>query len=203
MAENSGIEWTHRTYNPWIGCSMVSPACDHCHAEAQNNHRKCAEGWGPHAARKRTKTRSNLKTWDKKAGELGIRYRVLCASLADIGDNHKSIDQEWRRQLVEDIRQYTNLDFRLLTKRPQNIAKLYPDLMENWPRNAWIGTTVENQAEADRRIPHLLELPAHVRFLSVEPLLGPIDLEYPKSIWPAFNTRIRTKLSRIGVTRIP
>ncbi|EFO33809.1 phage Gp37Gp68 family protein [Roseibium sp. TrichSKD4] len=199
MAENSNIEWCHHTYNPWIGCSKVSPACDHCYAETQNNHRKWAEGWGPHAARKRTKTRSNLQKWDKKANELGVRYRVFCASLADIGDNHRSIDPIWRRQLVGDIRQYTNLDILLLTKRPQNIPTLYPDLMEDWPSNAWIGTTVENQVEADRRIPRLLKLPAPVRFASVEPLLGPVDLTslpygMPIGNAPSYQDALRGKI---------
>lgn len=183
MAETK-IEWAHFTHNPWIGCTKLSPACDFCYAETQNNHRKWAVGWGPHAPRKRTKTRSLLRVWDNVAADQGIRKRVFVASLADVGDNHRSIEPEWRRQLVDDIRECRNLDFLLLTKRPQNMPKLYPDMMEEWPSNAWMGTTVENQVEANRRIPDLIKIPAPVRFLSCEPLLEELDLGYPEELFP-------------------
>jgi protein gp37 len=176
MAETK-IEWAHFTHNPWIGCTKLSPACDNCYAETQNNHRKWAVGWGPHAPRKRTKTRSLLRLWNKVAAEQDTRKRVFVASLADVGDNHRSIEPEWRRQLVDDIRQCRNLDFLLLTKRPQNMPKLYPDMMEEWPSNAWMGTTVENQVEANRRIPDLFRIPAPVLFLSCEPLLSELVLD--------------------------
>jgi protein gp37 len=102
---------------------------------------------------------------------------VFCASLADVGDNHRSIAQEWRDELRELVAQTPNLIWLFLTKRPQNIARFYPQWMERWPENVWIGTTVENQTEADRRVPELLRLPAPVRFLSCEPLLGPLRLD--------------------------
>jgi protein gp37 len=182
MAENSGIEWTHHTYNPWIGCTRVSPACDHCYAEAWDRRgmQQKESRWGPHATRTRTKTRPNLRKWDQKAAELGVRYRVFCASLADIGDNHRSIEASWRRDLVADIRAFQNLDFLLLSKRPQNMPKLYPDLMEDWPVNAWMGASTENREEMLRRGDALAALPAHITFWSAEPLvgdLGPIPLD--------------------------
>lgn len=192
MAETA-IEWTATvlpdgtslpgyTFNPWIGCTKVSPGCDHCYAETQNDFRKWnAAGWGPHASRRRTSAgywRQPLK-WNREAEASGIRRKVFCASLADVFDNHGSITSGWRGDLWHLIARTPNLDWLLLTKRPQNIAKMLPDGYgappwgDGWP-NVWIGTTAENQAEADRRIPILLNTPAAVRFVSAEPLLGRI-----------------------------
>lgn len=177
--ENSKIEWTDHTFNPWIGCQKVSPGCDHCYAEAQDARwRPTDTRWGPHAGRTRTSAANWRKplAWDRAAHQTGTRPRVFCASLADVFDNHASIATEWRADLWQMIRATDDLDWLLLTKRPQNIAKMLPpDWADGWP-NVWLGTTVENQTEADRRIPHLLAVPAAVRFLSCEPLLGPVDL---------------------------
>lgn len=187
MAENSKIEWTDHTFNPWIGCTKVSAACDHCYAEAATPTRVMRaagrETWGPHAPRQRTSAANWKKPlqWNKQAQAEGRRFRVFCASLADVFDNHKSILPEWRADLWRLIFNTPHLDWLILTKRPQNIAKMLPDAWEaltpgkGWS-NVWLGTTVENQTEADRRIPRLLATPAAVRFLSVEPMLGPVDL---------------------------
>lgn len=175
MAENSGIEWTHHTFNPWIGCTKVSPACDHCYAEAWDN-RFNGERWGPHAARTRTKTWGNPVKWNRIAQEQGTRFRVFCASLADVADNHRSIKPEWRSDLQRLIDETPNLDWLLLTKRPQNFMRFYEWRNRPIPENIWLGTTVENQQEANRRIPYLLEVPASVHFVSCEPLIGPLDL---------------------------
>ncbi|WP_010137557.1 DUF5131 family protein [Oceanicola sp. S124] len=177
MAENSGIEWTTHTFNPWTGCTAVSPACDHCYAEGWAK-RSGHVQWGPHGARRRTKTWGNPVRWNKAAEGAAERPRVFCASLADVFDNHRSIEDAWRLDLWHLIDQTPNIDWLLLTKRPQNIVKFAP---ERWfiggiPRNVWLGTTVENQEEADRRIPHLIQCPARVRFLSCEPLLGPVSI---------------------------
>lgn len=183
MAENSKIEWTHHTFNPWIGCTKVSPGCDHCYAAAWDA--RWGNGWGPHQ-RRRTSAANWRKplAWDRDAAEAGIRARVFCASLADVFDNDGAITSGWRGDLWHLIHRTPNLDWLLLTKRPQNLARyLCPDEYGDlpiwgygWP-NVWLGTTVENQTEADRRIPHLLATPAAVRFVSAEPLLGPVDLE--------------------------
>jgi protein gp37 len=176
MAENSGIEWTHHTWNPWVGCTKISPACDHCYAEDWSK-RVGRDVWGPHADRQRTKTQGNPIKWNKRLEGTGQRERVFVASLADVFDNHKSIQQEWRDGMWRTIRECKNLDFLLLTKRPQNIKRYLPaDWGDGYP-NVWLGTTVENQIEADRRIPELLKIDAVVLFLSCEPLLGPVDLE--------------------------
>lgn len=176
MAENSKIEWTDHTFNPWVGCTKVSPGCDNCYAEGWAK-RGGQVGWGP-GQRKRTSAANWQRPfkWDREAEKAGERHRVFCASLADVFDNDRSIEPGWRPDLWHLIARTPNLDWLLLTKRPQNIAKMLPPSWGNgWP-NVWLGTTVENQDEADRRIPHLLAVPAAVRFLSCEPLLGPVNL---------------------------
>ena len=177
MAENSKIEWTHHTFNPWIGCQKVGPGCDHCYAEAMMDARLGRVEWGPHGARLRTSPanwRQPLK-WDRDAAAAGERRRVFCASLADVFDNHESIEDEWRHDLWRLIHATPHLDWMLLTKRPGNIRRYRPDYGDVQP-NIWLGCTVVNQDEADRDIPKLLAVPARVRFLSMEPLLGPVDL---------------------------
>lgn len=181
MAENTKIEWAHHTFNPWVGCSKVSPGCDNCYAEGWAK-RGGQVGWGP-GQRKRTSAANWQKPlkWDAAAKAAGERHRVFCASLADVFDNDGAITSGWHGDLWHLIARTPNLDWLLLTKRPQNIKKMLPEPYgapawgQGWP-NVWLGTTVENQAEADRRIPHLLAVPAAVRFLSCEPLLGPVVL---------------------------
>ena len=181
MAENSGIEWCDHTFNPWIGCTKVSPACDFCYAERLATGRMGRE-WGPKADRRRTKTWGSPVKWNRRAEAEGRRFRVFCASLADVFDNHRSIDPSWRQELWALIEATPHLDWLLLTKRPQNIARCIPTswhrsgVGKGFPRNVWLGVTVENQAEADRRIPLLWWYDVRVRFLSCEPLLGPIHL---------------------------
>lgn len=182
MGEDSNIEWTDHTFNPWIGCTKVSPGCDNCYAEKLATQR-LGVAWGPHAERRfaAESTWHHPARWNRKAQKEGRRARVFCASLADVFDNQ--VPDQWRLDLWHLIHQTPHLDWLLLTKRPQNIAAMlpqpatlgFPAWGEGWP-NVWLGTTVESQAEADRRIPHLLSVPARVRFLSCEPLLGPVNL---------------------------
>lgn len=175
MAKNSNIEWTHHTFNPWVGCTKISPACDNCYAEAWDK-RYGGAHWGAKAPRRRT-TQQNWKQplkWNAEAAAAGERHRVFCASLADVFDN--KAPQEWRNDLFDLIRATPHLDWLLLTKRPQNIAKMLPkDWGAGWS-NIWLGTTVENQTEAQKRIPALLAVPAKLHFLSCEPLLSALDL---------------------------
>lgn len=175
MGDTTAIEWAEKTFNPWIGCTKVSPACDNCYAERMDK-RWGNDRWVPGAKRTRT-SQANWKKpvkWNRDAAEQGVRYRVFCASLADVFDN--KVPDEWRADLWSLIAETPNLDWLLLTKRPQNIAKMLPDDWGDGYPNVWLGTTAENQEEADRRIPHLLAVPAIVRFLSCEPLLGPVYL---------------------------
>jgi protein gp37 len=176
MAENSGIEWTHHTFNPWTGCTKVSPACDHCYAEAWSKRSGHVE-WGPHGARRRTKTWGAPTKLNKALEGTGRRERIFCASLADVFDNHGSIDPSWRDELWDLIEATPNLDWLLLTKRPQNIKRYLPSYWLDKPReNVWLGATVEDQTEWDRRWPALASTPAKLRFISAEPLLGPIEM---------------------------
>lgn len=188
MAENTGIEWATHTFNPWIGCTKISPACDFCYAEVWDRrglHDRPSR-WGARAERTRTKTWGNPVKWNKQARAalaVGLpRPRVFCASLADVFDNHPSIQQSWRDDLWALIRETPNLDWLLLTKRPQNIAKFLPaDWGEGYP-NVWLGVTVENQVEFDRRVPILESIPARIRWLSMEPLLGRVDIRAAKGL---------------------
>ena len=180
MAENSNIEWTKHTFNPWIGCQKVGAGCDNCYAEVWDARglQGGATRWGPHAARTRTSPANWRKplAWDRAAKAAGERHRVFCASLADVFDNHATILPEWRADLWALIRATPNLDWMLLTKRPSNIAAMLPDDWGAGYPNVWLGCTVVNQAEADRDVPKLLVVPAAVWFLSMEPLLGPVTL---------------------------
>ena len=205
MAEDSSIEWTDHTFNPWIGCTKVSPGCANCYAEAQDRFRSWTpEGWGKGKPRKRTSAANWKKPlrWNEKAKKEGVRYRIFCASLADWLDDEVPV--VWLCELLELIRLTPHLDWLLLTKRPENWAKRHGELgdfldgdtssltqwLEGWymgydtPENVWIGTSVENQEQADHRITLLNSIPASVRFLSCEPLLEPVDLEYPESVFP-------------------
>lgn len=175
MGANTAIEWCDHTFNPWLGCTKVSPACDHCYAESWARRTGQAALW--QGERRRTSAanwRQPLR-WNRAAEAAGVRRRVFCASLADVFDNQVD-SSDWLEQLWTLIRATPSLDWLLLTKRPQNMRARLP---EDWGRgwsNVWLGTTVENQTEADRRIPALLSLPAKLHFLSCEPLLGPVDL---------------------------
>ena len=195
MAENSKIEWCHHTFNPWIGCTKVSPGCANCYAENQDSRWKhTAEGWGKGKPRKRT-SEANWKKplqWNKQAKKEGVRYRVFCASLADWLDDEIPI--EWLVDLLSLIRETPHLDWLLLSKRLENWKERIGDaafyartnggdmsMFCEWghgkpPQNVWLGTSVEDQKRADERIPHLISIPAKVRFLSCEPLLGPVDV---------------------------
>lgn len=177
MAENSKIEWTDHTFNPWIGCTKVGPGCDHCYAENQDKHRKWTPaGWGAGQPRKRTSVAywNNPLKWNRDAERKGVRYRVFCASLADVFDNE--VPDHWRTDLFSLIEATPNLDWLLLTKRISNAERMIPWRDKPWP-NVWLGATVVNQEEADRDIPKLLATRAAIRFLSIEPLLEAIVIE--------------------------
>lgn len=175
MAQNSKIEWTHHTFNPWWGCIKVSPACKHCYAESWAK-RVGMDLWGGKSPRRffsDAHWREPLK-WNREAEAAKERRRVFCASMADVFESRKELDS-WRARLWPLIEQTPWLDWLLLTKRPENIRKLAP-WGQNWPHNIWLGTTAENQLWAAKRIPALLENPAKVLFISAEPLLGFLDL---------------------------
>lgn len=176
MGEQTEISWTDHTFNPWIGCTKVSDGCKHCYAESLMDKRWGKVQWGPNGERKRTSDanwREPLK-WARKAFDtFGRKARVFCASLADIGEDRPELEP-WRADLCDLIRETRDrIDWQLLTKRPENLTRLFP---EDVLASCWLGTSTENQPTADERIPHMLRCPAAVRFLSVEPMLGPVDL---------------------------
>lgn len=185
MAENSKIEWTDHTFNPWIGCMKVSAGCDRCYAESLAKRYGWVE-WGQRKTetieasvgqRKRTSAANWKKPlqWAKVARGSGARPRVFCASLADVFDNQ--VDYRWRIDLFDLIGATPELDWLLLTKRPENIEKLLPTYwsVKAHP-NVWLGTTCEDQAAYDKRWPILRDIPAAVHFISYEPAIGPLRI---------------------------
>lgn len=171
MAENSKIEWTHHTFNPWIGCQEMSAACDHCYARVMNERWHWVKGWGPHGERKRTSAANWRlpRRWAKQAN--GTRPRVFCASLADVFDNQ--VPTEWRTDLFDLIAATPELDWLLLTKRPENLRRMFPT--GEWP-NIWLGTTCEDQEHYNKRYRLIAEIKVPVRFISYEPALGPLSI---------------------------
>lgn len=180
--ENSKIEWTDHTFNPWIGCTKVSDGCKFCYAESLMDHRYHKVRWGLTGTRHRTNAATWLSPvhWNKQAKVAGVRQKVFCASLADVFEDRPELE-EWRADLFKLIGQTPDLDWLLLTKRPEKAKEYQRTVLggKSFPFNAWLGTSVENQEQADKRIPILLETPAVIRFLSMEPLLGPVDLGLP------------------------
>lgn len=180
MGENSKIEWTDHTFNPWIGCQKVSAGCDHCYAETQNAFRKWNGGtWGPHAPRKRTSDANWNQPikWNEAAKRDGVRRRVFCASLADWLDNQAP--DEWRVDLAMVIDATPHLDWLLLTKRIENFWERAPWPTGEVPGNVWLGVTTEDQPNYNRRWTELAQIPCAFRFISYEPALGPLHLLPP------------------------
>ena len=250
MAENSSIEWCDHTFNPWRGCTKVSPGCAHCYAAREAVRFPSIRGtWGDSGTRIvavpdawkapvkwNRRARAAIDSWqiasDTWGGEAAMvdagfikprRPRVFCASLADVFEDWKgqlrfsadiapdgyvrarwdgrqmvrefeaSADEQGlalatmdnaREELFRLIEATPYLDWLLLTKRPENVMRMVPEhWREAFPPNVWMGTTVENQDMANKRIPELLKIPAKVRFLSCEPLLGHVDLCTVFDIW--------------------
>lgn len=235
MGENSPIEWTDHTWNPWTGCTRVSEACRNCYAESMARRFPHLGDWGPGAERKRTSEANWRKplAWNRKAQREALtcarcgldrasivhgscsafgadeahhfveapRPRVFCASLADWLDHEVPI--EWLADMLRVVHQTPNLDWLLLTKRPAlwrgrlqqaydealscddaGLAGCSDDCTRCWvgrwldgdpPRNVWLGCTAEDQRNFDQRVPELVRIPAVVHFLSVEPMLGPVN----------------------------
>lgn len=178
------ILWTDHTVNPGIyGCEEVSPACANCYA-ASMAHRLSAIGVYPDGI---TTRRTSGVHW---SGVVRVNYaaiatafaklpkrkpaRVFVTSMADLF--HADVPEAFHDAVFAEMESRPNLTFQVLTKRPERMAR-YATSIE-WPANVWAGTTVEDQRRADDRIPHLLRVPAGVRFLSMEPLLGAVDLAF-------------------------
>lgn len=175
MGEQTGIAWTDHTFNPWWGCTKVSEGCRNCYAETFSR-RTGQDVWGAGKPRRTfgAKHWNEPFKWNAAAEKAGRRARVFCASMADVFDAEAPAGELDRLWAV--IRETPWLDWQLLTKRPERIAaSLPPGWGPGWA-NVWLGTSVEDQRAAEERIPALASVPAQVRFLSCEPLLGPLDL---------------------------
>jgi len=221
MGDTTGIAWTDATFNCWIGCSKVNAGCKNCYAETLMDARYGRVAWGPKGTRMLTSPANWAKPlkWNRDAEKSGVRSRVFCASLADVfeewGDkpilDHRGITvvgpDGLQRSTMNDIRERLFklidatrwLDWQLLTKRPENILKMWPDcqrcngngrieMLEHCPQckgipakprreNVWLGTSVSDQETANQMIPELLKCRdlVPVLFVSAEPLLGPIE----------------------------
>lgn len=178
MGEKTEIAWCDSTFNAWIGCQKVSAGCDNCYAETLMDKRYHKVQWGPHGERKRT-SEANWKLplrWAKAARQSGTRPKVFCSSLADVFDNKAPAGA--RADLFRLIEATPELDWLLLTKRPENIGKMIDDCgwFRQIPRNVWLGTTCEDQAAYDRRWPILAQFNVRVRFISYEPAIGPLTI---------------------------
>lgn len=177
MAAETKIEWTDSTWSPWWGCTKVSAGCTNCYAEALDRRTKGGGGhWGAGAPRRvmsDTHWRQPVK-WNRAALAAGVRRRVF-PSMCDPFDVEAPASE--RARFFELIEQTRDLDWLLLTKRPELILEMIPARWRSaFPANAWVGTSVENQAAADVRVPELLAVPASLLFLSCEPMLGSVNL---------------------------
>lgn len=209
--ENSHIQWTDHTFNPWEGCTKVSPGCLNCYAEARNIRFSEGRNWGKGAPRRRTGLMSwnsprrwqreylkDLNDWRGHEALHGgsarypepVRPKVFCASLADWLD--PEIDPMWLADLLNLIAECSELNWLLLSKRPELWRQRMEDVTDvdgdnklawKWirgdaPANVWAMTSVEDQARANLRIRLLMEIPAKIHGLSVEPMLENIDFKF-------------------------
>jgi protein gp37 len=190
MAETT-IQWTATplpdgtlaqgfTFNPWIGCSRVSPACDACYADRGSRRLAAQHGlklWDDGSTRFFTGEDYWKKpaSWNRKAERLGVHLKVFCASYADVFEDRPELVKR-RERLFHMIEGTPWLDWLLLTKRPENMTRMaLRSWATGWPRNVWAGTTIEGEAQRKARVGELSLVPAAVRFVSCEPL---IDLPY-------------------------
>lgn len=202
MGQDSKIQWCHHTFNPWRGCTKVSAGCTNCYAETLSKRNPAVLGvWGDLGTRvvaSESMWRQPLR-WNDEARKSGERRRVFTASLADVFEDRPELVAP-RNRLFGLIVATPSLDWLVLTKRPETAVRYYQrkhmwlaaeayrdlvygpesevslgDGLAHWPpHNVWQGVSVEDQATADERIPHLLKIPAAVRFVSYEPALGPV-----------------------------
>lgn len=162
------IAWTNFSFNPWLGCVKVSDGCKNCYAESLTKNRMGLSVWGKDANRQRT-SEGNWKKplkWNKQAEETGQNL-VFCVSLADIFEDNAKLIQ-WRYDLFQLILQTPNLEWQILTKRPENINRLLPIEL---PQNVWLGTSVEDERVVERA-EILKTTNAKIKFISYEPAIG-------------------------------
>lgn len=172
MGQVTKIAWCDHTFNPWMGCRRVSPACEHCYAEWFVTHRMGKRVWGSNPRLRTTGPWKDIRTWNRDAEAAGEIRRVFCGSLMDIFEDYPQLEP-WRQEVWPVIRQSPWLFFLLLTKRPENIPRMLPPDLQG-AANVGLGTTVESN-EFLGRLDHLCNVPAVVHFVSCEPQLEAID----------------------------
>ncbi|MGN6557012.1 MAG: DUF5131 family protein [Solirubrobacterales bacterium] len=166
MADKSAIEWTEATWNPVTGCDQVSPGCAHCYAK------RFAERWKGipgHAYEQGFR----LKLWPQRLDH-PLRWRkprrIFVNSMSDLF--HEQVPDDYIARVFDMMVEADHHVFQVLTKREDRLRELAPDLP--WPSNIWMGVSIENRRFV-HRADALREVPASVRFISAEPLLGPLD----------------------------
>lgn len=166
MATKSSIEWTEMTWNPVTGCTKISQGCKHCYAERMAK-RLTAMG------SERYRNGFNI-TLHPDLVDVPRRWRtpkvVFVNSMSDLF--HDDIPLAYIQRVFATMKDCSHHTFQVLTKRGERLAELAPYLP--WPRNVWMGVSVEDSCVMDR-VKHLQSVPASVRFLSLEPLIGPLD----------------------------
>lgn len=180
MSETTKIEWTDATVNFWWGCTKVGPGCDHCYAEAWAQ--RFDEGlWGAGVPRRKVKSamptlaklQRGAERWEAQHGR---RRRVFLQSMSDLFD--KEVPDEWFAEAWTGIELASRLELQIVTKRISFVEKRLAG--RTWPQHAGLIISVVNQEEADRDIPRLLDLKSRLGIpwvgLSMEPLLGPVDV---------------------------
>jgi protein gp37 len=204
MGDTTDIGWCHRTFNGWIGCSAVSPACGGCYAAAQVKRWRGVKAgtdlWRRAGPRSVTSLRNWQKPlrWEREAAAGSPLTRVFASSLADVLEAHPALDAPYpglaaghpaaagpRQALFRLAAVTPNLQWLYLTKRPENLAKMVPPgWLEDWPPNVWVGTSVESR-QYTWRAEVLAGIPAAipVRFLSVEPLIEAVELPLTGIDW--------------------
>jgi protein gp37 len=178
VGEKTNIAWTTSTFNPWIGCTKVSPGCNNCYAESLN-HRWGDDNWGKGKPRRITADANWKKPlqWNREASGGGERYMVFCGSLCDVMDDEAP--EGARERLWDLINRTPNLTWQLLTKRPQRYSRYLPAEFKFW--NVWLGASAENQANYNLRWPILAAQRIRYAglipvFISYEPALGPLKI---------------------------
>lgn len=171
----SGVDWTHYSGNGWIGCTEAGPGCSACYARAMMADRLKMVEWGPGKPRHKVKGfAAKVRKANREARKAGERRRFFINPHSDLFDNE--VPDSWRREVFQTMRSAGSLDFILVTKRIGNALKMLPEDWGPGETNVWLLATMVNQQEVDRDMPKLARIPAMVRGLSIEPIMGEIDL---------------------------
>jgi protein gp37 len=164
MGEHTGISWTEKTWNPWHGCTKISPGCKFCYMYTE----KERYGQDPMICVRSKTTFNDPLKWKEPAMVFTCSWSDWFIDTAD----------QWRGEAWAIMRQTPHLTYQILTKRPERMLENLPSDWGKGYENVWLGVSAENQEYADLRIPQLLKIPARIHFVSYEPALGILDLKW-------------------------